>query len=45
VAQGAEMGRPSELGLLVVTSGGVVRRTSVYGSVSRVARGELVALP
>jgi trans-2,3-dihydro-3-hydroxyanthranilate isomerase len=45
VAQGAEMGRSSELGLLVVTSGGVVRRTSVYGSVSRVARGELVALP
>ena len=45
VAQGAEMGRPSELGLLVVTGGGEVQRTSVYGSVSRVARGELVALP
>jgi trans-2,3-dihydro-3-hydroxyanthranilate isomerase len=45
VAQGAEVGRPSELGLLVTTSGGAVVRTSVYGSVHRVARGELLALP
>lgn len=45
VAQGAEMGRPSELGVLVVASAGAVVRTSVHGSVHRVARGELLALP
>jgi trans-2,3-dihydro-3-hydroxyanthranilate isomerase len=45
VDQGAEMGRPSELGVLVVVSGGVVARTSVFGNVHRVARGELLALP
>ncbi len=45
VSQGAEVGRPSELGMLVVTNGGAVLRTSVYGSVHRVARGELLALP
>jgi trans-2,3-dihydro-3-hydroxyanthranilate isomerase len=45
VAQGAEVGRPSELGVLVVASGGAVVRTSVQGSVHRVARGELLALP
>jgi trans-2,3-dihydro-3-hydroxyanthranilate isomerase len=45
VDQGAEMGRPSELSVLVVASGGTVLRTSVYGNVNRVARGELLALP
>jgi trans-2,3-dihydro-3-hydroxyanthranilate isomerase len=45
VDQGAEVGRPSELGVLVVASGGAVARTSVFGNVSRVARGELLALP
>lgn len=45
VDQGAEVGRPSELGVLVVVSGEAVARTSVFGNVNRVARGELLALP
>jgi trans-2,3-dihydro-3-hydroxyanthranilate isomerase len=45
VAQGAEMGRPSQLMVLVQADGGRAVRTSVYGNVAAVARGELVALP
>lgn len=45
VAQGAEMGRPSQLGVLVQADAGTVVRTSVWGTVTAVARGELVALP
>jgi trans-2,3-dihydro-3-hydroxyanthranilate isomerase len=45
VDQGAEIGRPSQLGVLVHAAGGVAERTSVYGGVAAVARGELVALP
>jgi trans-2,3-dihydro-3-hydroxyanthranilate isomerase len=45
VAQGAEMGRPSELAVLVTVRDGAAVTTSVQGKVARVARGELVALP
>jgi trans-2,3-dihydro-3-hydroxyanthranilate isomerase len=45
VAQGAEMGRPSTLGVLVHADAGAAVRTSVWGTVTPVARGELVALP
>ncbi|MDN5748452.1 MAG: PhzF family phenazine biosynthesis protein [Pseudonocardia sp.] len=45
VAQGAEIGRPSQLGVLVHADAGAAVRTSVWGTVSAVARGELVALP
>lgn len=45
VAQGAEMGRPSQLGVLVHADAGAAVRTSVWGTVTPVARGELVALP
>lgn len=45
VAQGAEMGRPSQLGVLVHADAGAAVRTSVWGTVVPVARGELVALP
>jgi trans-2,3-dihydro-3-hydroxyanthranilate isomerase len=45
VAQGAEIGRPSTLMTLVHAEGGRAVRTSVYGNVVPVARGELVALP
>jgi trans-2,3-dihydro-3-hydroxyanthranilate isomerase len=45
VAQGAELGRPSQLAVLVQARGGAAVRTSVQGGVTRVARGELVALP
>ncbi len=45
IAQGAEVGRPSQLGVLVHAAGGAAERTSVYGGVSAVARGELIALP
>jgi trans-2,3-dihydro-3-hydroxyanthranilate isomerase len=45
VAQGAELGRPSTLMVLVQADGGRAVRTSVYGNVAAVARGELVALP
>lgn len=45
VAQGAEIGRPSTLGVLVRADGGTAVRTSVWGTVTAVARGELVALP
>jgi trans-2,3-dihydro-3-hydroxyanthranilate isomerase len=45
VAQGAEVGRPSQLGVLVHAAGGAAERTAVYGAVAAVARGELVALP
>lgn len=45
VAQGAEMGRPSTLGVLVHADAGVAVRTSVWGTVTAVARGELVELP
>ncbi len=45
VAQGAEVGRPSQLGVLVHAAAGAAERTAVYGAVAAVARGELVALP
>ncbi|GAA3221627.1 PhzF family phenazine biosynthesis protein [Pseudonocardia petroleophila] len=45
VAQGAEIGRPSTLGVLVHADAGAAVRTSVWGTVTAVARGELVALP
>jgi len=45
IAQGAEIGRPSQLGVLVHADAGVAVRTSVWGTVTAVARGELVALP
>jgi trans-2,3-dihydro-3-hydroxyanthranilate isomerase len=45
VAQGAEMGRPSQLGVLVHATAGAADRTAVYGAVAPVARGELIALP
>jgi trans-2,3-dihydro-3-hydroxyanthranilate isomerase len=45
VRQGAEVGRPSELGVLVEAAGGAAVATSVQGGVVRVARGELIAWP
>ncbi|MGH3564640.1 MAG: PhzF family phenazine biosynthesis protein [Pseudonocardia sp.] len=45
VAQGAEMGRPSQLQVLVHAHGGAAVGTSVRGGVAAVTRGELVALP
>lgn len=45
VAQGAEMGRPSELAVLVTAQDGAAVTTSVQGRVAPVARGELLALP
>jgi trans-2,3-dihydro-3-hydroxyanthranilate isomerase len=45
VAQGAEIGRPSELGVLVEASDGAAVETAVWGRVAAVARGELIALP
>ncbi|MDN5931787.1 MAG: PhzF family phenazine biosynthesis protein [Pseudonocardia sp.] len=45
VSQGAEMGRPSTLGVLVHADAGAAVRTSVWGTVTPVARGELLALP
>jgi trans-2,3-dihydro-3-hydroxyanthranilate isomerase len=44
-SQGAEMGRPSQLGVLVQANAGAAVRASVWGNVVPVARGELVALP
>lgn len=45
VAQGAEIGRPSRMMVLVQAEAGRAVRTSVYGNVVRVARGEVLALP
>lgn len=45
VHQGAELGRPSRLDVLVEAAGGAAVRTSVHGQVAAVARGELVARP
>ena len=45
VAQGAEIGRPSHLAVVVQAAGGVAQATSVRGGVAAVARGELLALP
>lgn len=45
VAQGAEMGRPSQLQVLVHAHAGAAAQTSVRGGVAAVACGELVALP
>lgn len=45
VAQGAELGRPSQLRVLVHADGGAAVRASVSGAVTAVARGELVAVP
>jgi trans-2,3-dihydro-3-hydroxyanthranilate isomerase len=44
-SQGAEMGRPSQLGVLVHADAGAAVRAAVWGNVVPVARGELVALP
>jgi trans-2,3-dihydro-3-hydroxyanthranilate isomerase len=45
VDQGAEVGRPSQLGVLLRAEGGAAQETSVYGGVVAVARGELLARP
>jgi trans-2,3-dihydro-3-hydroxyanthranilate isomerase len=45
VRQGAEIGRPSELAVLVTARDGVAVGTSVWGRVAAVARGQLVAVP
>lgn len=45
VHQGAEIGRPSRLDVLVQAVGGAAVQASVRGSVVAVARGELVARP
>lgn len=45
IAQGAEIGRPSQLLVLVHADGGAAVRATVWGNVARVARGELLALP
>jgi trans-2,3-dihydro-3-hydroxyanthranilate isomerase len=45
VAQGAEIGRPSSLTVLVTARGGAAVGTSVQGRVAAVARGELLAVP
>lgn len=45
VAQGAEIGRPSRLAVVVRARAGAAVETSVHGGVAAVARGELVALP
>lgn len=45
VAQGAEIGRPSELAVLVTARDGAAVGTSVQGRVAAVARGELLAVP
>ncbi|WP_300010078.1 PhzF family phenazine biosynthesis protein [Pseudonocardia sp.] len=44
-SQGAELGRPSQLGVLVHAQDGAALRASVWGNVAAVARGELLALP
>ncbi len=45
IAQGAEIGRPSQLVVLVHADAGAAVRATVWGTVARVARGELLALP
>ena len=45
VAQGAEIGRPSQLDVQVRCAGGVAVETAVRGEVRMVAKGELLALP
>jgi trans-2,3-dihydro-3-hydroxyanthranilate isomerase len=45
VVQGGEIGRPSQLAVLVRAAGGVAQETSVRGGVTAVARGELLAWP
>jgi trans-2,3-dihydro-3-hydroxyanthranilate isomerase len=45
VEQGAEIGRPSRLEVLVHAAGGRAEHTAVSGRVAAVAHGELVALP
>jgi trans-2,3-dihydro-3-hydroxyanthranilate isomerase len=45
IAQGAEIGRPSQLVVIVHADAGAAVRASVWGNVIRVARGELLALP
>lgn len=44
-AQGAEIGRPSQLEVAVDAAAGAAVRTSVRGTVAAVAKGDLVALP
>jgi trans-2,3-dihydro-3-hydroxyanthranilate isomerase len=45
VAQGAEIGRPSQLAVVVRAAGGAAQETSVRGGVTAVARGELLTRP
>jgi trans-2,3-dihydro-3-hydroxyanthranilate isomerase len=45
IAQGAELGRPSRLEVLVRTSGGATVETAVRGEVKMIAKGEFLALP
>lgn len=45
IDQGAEIGRPSRLEVVVAARGGAAVQASVHGAVVAVARGELVALP
>jgi trans-2,3-dihydro-3-hydroxyanthranilate isomerase len=45
VAQGAEIGRPSRLEVLVRTADGATVETAVRGEVKMVAKGEFLALP
>ncbi|WP_219412883.1 PhzF family phenazine biosynthesis protein [Pseudonocardia nigra] len=45
VSQGAEIGRPSELAVLVRAEAGAAVTTSVRGNVAAVARGELLSVP
>lgn len=45
IAQGSEIGRPSQLTVTVQARGGAAVTTAVRGTVVAVARGELVALP
>ena len=45
VEQGAEIGRPSRLEVLVRVHGGVAVETAVRGGVRMVAKGELLVLP
>jgi trans-2,3-dihydro-3-hydroxyanthranilate isomerase len=45
VRQGAEVGRPSELAVLVRAEKGTAAETSVQGGVARVARGQLLVWP
>jgi trans-2,3-dihydro-3-hydroxyanthranilate isomerase len=45
ITQGVEMGRPSELAVVVEARDGAVVESKVWGSAVAVAKGELVAVP